>query len=465
MIREAFPLASILHRKDTDMTEGSIPRLLITFAIPLLIGNLFQQLYNTVDSIVVGNFVGKSALAAVGCTGPVINAFVSVFIGLSTGSTVVIAQYFGAKDRDRLSQAVHTTILVTLVTCVILTAAGVLATPLMLRLMQTPEDVLPQAAEYLRIFFWGITGVHLYNSCAGILRAVGDSTRPLYLLIFCTMTNTVLDVLFTGILGMGIAGAAWATVISQFLSAILVLRLLLRTDAAYRVELKQLRFDLPILGKILLIGIPSALQMGITSLSNVFVQSYVNRFASTVLAGWTAYNRVDSFAMLPMMSLSTSITTFVGQNLGAGKRDRAKAAVRQGLVMGLLTMTVLLTPLMLFAPQLTRLFNGDSEVVRYGSWFIRVISPFYLPFAVNQVYLGALRGAGDTRSSMVICLSSYVVFRQIYLFVSYRMGGGLLAVALGYPAGWVLCMVLLLLYYYLNKNVMQAAAVGDRVKE
>jgi len=170
---------------------------------------------------------------------------------------------------------------------------------------------------------------------------------------------------------------------------------------------------------------------------------------------------VDSFAMLPMMSLSTSITTFVGQNLGAGRRDRARAAVRQGLIMGLLTMTVLLTPLMLFAPQLTRLFNGDSEVVRYGTWFIRVISPFYLPFAVNQVYLGALRGAGDTRSSMVICLSSYVVFRQIYLFFSYRLGGWLLAVALGYPAGWVLCMVLLLLYYYLNKNVMQAAAVGE----
>ena len=442
------------------MTAGNIPRLLITFALPLLIGNLFQQLYNTVDSIVVGNFVGKSALAAVGCTGPVINALVSVFIGLSTGSTVVIAQYFGAKEFDKLSQAVHTTILVTLATCAVLTAAGVLATPFMLRMMQTPEDVFDQAAEYLRIFFWGITGVHLYNSCAGILRAVGDSTRPLYLLIFCTLTNTVLDVLFTGILGMGIAGAAWATVISQFLSAILVMRLLLRTDAAYRVELSRLKFNLPILGKILLIGIPSALQMGITSLSNVFVQSYVNRFASTVLAGWTAYNRVDSFAMLPMMSLSTSITTFVGQNLGAGNSERARKAVRIGLVMGLITMAVLLTPLMLFAPQLTRLFNGDGEVVRYGTWFIRVISPFYLPFAVNQVFLGALRGAGDTRSSMVICLSSYVLFRQIYLFFSYRMGGGLLAVALGYPAGWVLCMVLLILYYCLNKNVMRVPAIS-----
>ena len=443
------------------MTVGSIPRLLILFALPLLIGNLFQQLYNTVDSIVVGNFVGKQALAAVGCTGPVINALVSVFIGLSTGSTVVIAQYFGAKDNEHLSRAVHTTVMVTLATCVVLTAAGVLATPVMLRLMQTPEDVFDQAAEYLRIFFCGITGVHLYNSCAGILRAVGDSTRPLYLLIFCTLTNTVLDVLFTGFLGMGIAGAAWATVISQFLSAILVMRLLFRTTAAYRLEFKKLRFDLPILKTILLIGIPSALQMGITSLSNVFVQSYVNRFASTVLAGWTAYNRVDSFAMLPMMSLSTSITTFVGQNLGAGNRDRAKSAVRWGFGMGLITMAVLLTPLMLFAPQLTRLFNSDPDVIGYGTWFIRVISPFYLTFAVNQVYLGALRGAGDTRSSMFICLSSYVLFRQIYLFFSYRMGGGLIAVALGYPAGWVLCMVLLLVYYYTNKKVMTAVAVRD----
>ena len=443
------------------MTAGSIPRLLISFAIPLLIGNLFQQLYNTVDSIVVGNYVGKEALAAVGCTGPVINALVSVFIGLSTGSTVVIAQYFGAKDFEKLSQAVHTTILLTLATCVLLTVVGVLATPAMLRMMQTPEDVFDQAAEYLRIFFCGITGVHLYNSCAAILRAVGDSTRPLYLLIFCTLTNTVLDVLFTGFLGMGIAGAAWATVISQFLSAILVMRLLLRTDADYKVELSKLRIDLPILKKICLIGIPSAVQMGITSLSNVFVQSYVNRFESTILAGWTAYNRVDSFAMLPMMSLSTSITTFIGQNLGAGNLDRAKKAVRIGVVMGLVSMTILLTPLMLFAPQLTRLFNSDSEVVRYGSWFIRVISPFYLAFAINQVYLGALRGAGNTRSSMFICLSSFVVFRQIYLFVSYRLGGGLTAVALGYPAGWVLCTILLLLYYYLGKNAMTAVTVRD----
>ena len=443
------------------MTAGSIPGLLIGFALPLLIGNVFQQLYNTVDSIVVGNFVGKQALAAVGCTGPVINAFVSVFIGLSTGSTVVIAQHYGAKDTEKLSRAVHTTLLLTLATCIVLTLAGVLAAPTLLRLMQTPEDVMAQATEYLRIFFWGITGVHLYNSCAGILRAVGDSTRPLYFLIFSTMTNTVLDILFTGVLGMGIAGAAWATVIAQALSALLVLRLLLRTDAPYRIEPSRLRLDLPTLKKICLIGVPSALQMGITSLSNVFVQSYVNRFDSTVLAGWTAYNKIDSFAMLPMMSLSTAITTFVGQNLGAGELRRARSVPRFGLTIGLAIMTLILTPLMIFAPQLTRLFNSDAEVLRYGSWFIRVISPFYLAFAVNQVYLGALRGAGNTRASMLICLFSFVLFRQVYLFVVYRLGLGLPGVALGYPAGWVMCTLLLLLYYYLGKNALTAVNVRE----
>lgn len=443
------------------MTAGSIPGLLIGFALPLLIGNVFQQLYNTVDSIVVGNFVGKQALAAVGCTGPVINAFVSVFIGLSTGSTVVIAQHYGAKDTEKLSRAVHTTLLLTLATCIVLTLAGVLAAPTLLRLMQTPEDVMAQATEYLRIFFWGITGVHLYNSCAGVLRAVGDSTRPLYFLIFSTMTNTVLDILFTGVLGMGIAGAAWATVIAQALSALLVLRLLLRTDAPYRIEPSRLRLDLPTLKKICLIGVPSALQMGITSLSNVFVQSYVNRFDSTVLAGWTAYNKIDSFAMLPMMSLSTAITTFVGQNLGAGELRRARSVPRFGLTIGLAIMTLILTPLMIFAPQLTRLFNSDAEVLRYGSWFIRVISPFYLAFAVNQVYLGALRGAGNTRASMLICLFSFVLFRQIYLFVVYRLGLGLPGVALGYPAGWVMCTLLLLLYYYLGKNALTAVNVRE----
>ena len=436
------------------MTYGSIPRLLITFAIPLLIGNLFQQLYNTVDSIVVGNFVSKQALAAVGCSTPIINMLIGVFMGLSSGAGVVISQYYGAKDGEKLHDAVQTAITLTLILCAALTAIGVIAAPFLLRMMDTPADVFPEAVEYLRIFFWGMTGTLLYNMGSGVLRAVGDSTRPLYFLIFSTLLNTVLDILFVRFFAWGIAGAAWATVISQCISALLVMLLLSRARTDYRVDYRRLGIRGRILRKILAIGLPSALQLGITAFSNVFVQSYINRFDSSAMAGWAAYLKIDSVAMLPMMSLSLSITTFVGQNLGAGNRDRAISAPKLGMKMGLVVMVVILTPLMIFAPQLVRLFNGDPEVLRFGTWFIRVISPFYLTFAANQVYMGALRGAGNTRSPMFISLGSFVVFRQIYLFISYRLGGGLLAVTLGYPAGWILCSVLLYFYYHSRRNTL-----------
>lgn len=445
------------------MTYGSIPRLLITFAIPLLIGNLFQQLYNTVDSIVVGNFVSKQALAAVGCSTPIINMLIGVFMGFSSGAGVVISQYYGAKDGEKLHDAVQTAITLTLILCTVLTAVGVTAAPFLLRMMDTPADVFPEAVEYLRIFFWGMTGTLLYNMGAGVLRAVGDSTRPLYFLIFSTLLNTVLDVLFVRFFSWGIAGAAWATVISQCISALLVMLLLSRAKTDYRVDYRRLGIRGRILRKILAIGLPSALQLGITAFSNVFVQSYINRFDSSAMAGWAAYLKIDSFAMLPMMSLSLSITTFVGQNLGAGNRDRAISAPKLAMKMGLAVMVVILTPLMIFAPQLVRLFNGDPEVLRFGTWFIRVISPFYLTFSANQVYMGALRGAGNTRSPMFISLGSFVVFRQIYLFVSYRLGGGLLAVTLGYPAGWILCSVLLYFYYHSRRNTLLYPPEGETI--
>lgn len=446
-------MASVLHRGDTDMTQGSIPRLLMSFAVPLIIGNLFQQLYNTVDSIVVGNFVSKQALAAVGCTGPIINALIGLFAGLATGAGVVISQYYGAKDDEKLHASVQTTVTLTLIMCVALTALGITATPAMLRLMDTPEDVFVEAVEYLRIYFMGISGMLLYNIGAGILRAVGDSTRPLYFLIFSAVANTILDILFVKYLSMGIAGAAVATVASQCMSAILVMLLLSRAKAAYRVDPRHLRMTTCILKKICAIGIPSALQLAITAFSNIFVQSYINRFESSCMAGWTAYNKIDAVAMLPMMSLSMALTTFVGQNLGAGDYKRARSAPKYGLIMGFIMMVVVLTPLMILAPQLTSLFNQEEEVIRFGAMFIRMISPFYLAFAINQVYLGALRGAGDTRTAMFITLGSFVVFRQIYLFVSYRLGGGITAIALGYPAGWVLCSLILLIYYYHSKTV------------
>ncbi len=436
------------------MTVGSIPKLLIVFAIPLLIGNLFQQLYNTVDSIIVGNFVGKQALAAVGCSSPIINMLIGFYLGFSTGASVVISQYYGAKDEEKLHSAVQTAVSLTSILCVVLTAVGVLTVPALLRMMDTPQDVFPAAAEYLRIYFCGTTGVLLYNIGAATLRAVGDSTRPLYFLIFCTLLNTILDLVFVRYLSLGVAGAAWATVIAQCCSAFLVLRLLTRTTAAYRLDLRHLGMQGFILKKICQIGIPSALQLAITAFSNIFVQSYINRFASSCMAGWTAYIKIDSFAIMPMMSLNLSVATFVGQNLGAGNYTRARTAPRVALTMGFIIMAVLLVPLELFAPQLVTLFNRDLEVIRYGTWFIRVISPFYLAVAINQVYLGALRGAGDTRTAMIITLSSFVFFRQLYLYITYRVSGSLLAVTLGYPAGWLLCSTLVLLYYRSKHNPM-----------
>ncbi len=440
-------MASVLKRRDTDMTEGSIPRLLIHFALPLLIGNIFQQLYNTVDSIVVGNYVNKQALAAVGCTGPIINTLIGLFAGLAAGAGVVISQYYGAKDREKLHSAVQTTITLTLIMCVALTVLGVALTPYMLKMMDTPDDVFVEAVEYLRIYFMGVSGLLLYNIGSGILRAVGDSTHPLYFLIFSALTNTVLDVLFVKFFHMGIAGAAIATVIAQCISALLVISMLIRSSADYRIDLRALQLRGSILRKVCAIGIPSALQLAVTAFSNIFVQSYINHFESSCMAGWAAYNKIDAFALLPMMSLSMAITTFMGQNLGAGKLARAKKGPLVCLGISMVINVLILIPLILLAPQLVSLFNQEEEVLRFGTLFIRMISPFYLLCAINQILSGALRGAGDTKTSMFIMLGCFVVFRQIYLFIVYRLGGGIIPIALGYPAGWILCSSILLIYY------------------
>ena len=441
---------SILHksRHDTDMTQGSISKLLFAFAVPLMLGNLFQQLYNTVDSLIVGNFVSKQALAAVGCTGPIINTLIGLFSGLAAGASVVISQYYGAKDEEKLGKAVHTTVMLTLVTCVVLTVVGVWATPPMLELMDTPSDVILEAELYLRIYFGGVSGLLLYNIGSGILRAVGDSTRPLYFLIFSAVMNTVLDLFFVAVLEQGIAGAAIATIISQFVSAILVMLLLLRSKEPYRLALSQLRMHKGMLRRICNIGIPSSLQMGITAFSNIFVMGYINHFESSCMAGWTAYNKLDALAMLPMQSLSLALTTFVGQNLGAGDLKRAKSGPKYGLIMGFIVTLMILVPMMVFAPQLTALFNDDKEVIEFGTLFVRLCSPFYVAFVINQVYSGALRGAGDTKNTMYIMLFSFVAFRQLYLFIVSRLGATAGVIALGYPMGWMMCSALLLIYYY-----------------
>ena len=446
---------SLGKKRDVDMTEGSIIRHLITFAFPLLLGNLFQQLYNTVDTWVVGNYVSNEAYSAVGTVGPIINMLIGFFMGLSAGAGVVISQNYGAQKYDRVSDTVHTAVCMTLLLGAAFTVIGISITPLMLRLINMPESVIPEATTYLSIYFSGLLGLMLYNIGAGILRAVGDSQRPFYFLVVCAVMNTVLDLVFVLAFDMGVAGVALATVLSQCTSAVLVIIALLRSDNCVRLRLRKLRIHWDFLKKIFKVGIPAALQMAITAFSNVFVQSYINYFGADCMSGWTTYAKVDQLLFLPMQSISLASTTFVGQNLGCNQVDRAKQGVKHAIVLAVASTVILTIPVVIFAAPIVSFFNSKAEVVTYGAMLLRWLSPFYVLCSFNQIYSSALRGAGNTRAPMFIMVGSFVVFRQIYLFSMSRICNEIIPIAMGYPAGWLLCSVLTVAYFYsvnLGKN-------------
>ena len=444
------------RKKDVDMTEGSIVRHLITFAVPLLIGNVFQQLYNMVDTWVVGNYVSNEAFSAVGTVGPIINMLIGFFMGLSSGAGVVISQYYGAKRYGDVEKTVHTSIVMTLVLGVLFTAIGIAMTPFMLRFMKTPENVFPESSAYLRIYFSGVMGLMIYNIGAGILRAVGDSKRPFYFLVVSALLNTVLDLVFVLMFRMGVQGVAYATIIAQGVSAILVVITLLRTDTCIKLKLKSLTVSMAMLKKIIRVGIPAAIQMAITSFSNIFVQSYINFFGADCMSGWTAYSKVDQLLFLPMQSIALASTTFVGQNLGNKKVDRAKKGVGIALGMAAASTVIVMIPVLIFAPYTVAFFNSKPEVVEYGTMLLRWMSPFYVLCCVNQVYSGALRGAGNSRAPMFIMLGSFVLFRQVYLFITANfISNTIIPIAMSYPAGWLLCSTLTLIYFHrtsLTKN-------------
>ncbi len=435
-------------KSDVDMTQGNITKHIFYFALPLLIGNLFQQLYNTVDTWVVGNYVSNEAYSAVGSVGPIINVLIGIFTGLAGGAGVVISQYYGAKKYDKVHDTVHTTILLTALFSILFTIIGVVFTPQMLDLMKTPDEVRKEASKYLMIYFSGVTGLLFYNMGSGILRAVGDSTHPFYYLVISALTNTVLDLVFVLVFKMGVEGVAYATIIAQFVSAFLVVMRLLKSDNCIRLNVKELKFDFPILKKIFALGIPTAIQLGITAFSNVFVQSYINHFGGDFMSGWTSYAKIDQFMFLPMQSLSLAASTFVGQNLGIDDVKRARKGISVALILSLLSTFVLLIPIMIFARPLTAFFNDKPEVVEYSAMLLRWISPFYLLCCVNQILSGALRGAGNTKIPMLIMLFSFVLFRQAYLYVvANYISNTMLVIAFGYPAGWFVASALTALYY------------------
>lgn len=446
--------------RDVDMTQGSIVRHIVAFSLPLVLGNLFQQLYNTVDTWVVGNFVSNEAFSAVGTVGPIINMLIGTFTGLASGAGVVISQYYGAKRHEDVSRAVHTAIVMTLVLALVFTFVGIFMTPYMLDLMNTPPTVRPESATYLRIYFSGVIGLMVYNMGAGVLRAVGDSQRPFYFLVVCAVLNTALDLLFVLGFHMGVEGVALATILSQGVSAVLVVIVLLRSDNCIRLIPTRLRVNWAMLRKIFLVGIPAALQMAVTSFSNVFVQSYINYFGPDCMSGWTAYAKIDQLLFLPMQSIALAATTFVGQNLGRGQADRAHRGVRVSLAIALCSTVLLMIPVLVFSAPVVSFFNSKAEVVQYGSMLLRLLTPFYVLCCFNQIYAGALRGAGDSKAPMIIMLISFVAFRQVYLFIMSRVCNEIVPIAMGYPAGWLLCSTLSAIYYH-RANLSRSRLVED----
>lgn len=448
-------------RQSLDMTRGSIAGNIIRFSIPLLLGDLFQQLYNMVDAWVIGQTGVSGAYAAVGSVGPVINILIGFFTGLAGGAGVVISQYYGAKDEKNVRSAVHTSMVLTLIMSVVFTVVGILTAPSLLGIMlhtkSATDAVYPYAKTYLTVYFAGVSGLLIYNMGAGVLRAVGDSRRPFLFLLVSAVTNTVLDLLFVFKFDMGVFGVALATVIAQAASAVLTVISLFRSKEVIRLSLKEMRISKRMLGRIFGVGIPSAVQMAITAFSNVFVQSYVagvNGVKEFCLGGWTTYTKVEQFIFMPIQSVSLATTTFVGQNMGCGNKKRAKKGTYTAYLMSTGVTVVVVILVELLANPLSHLFTPDPNIISCSNLLLRYITPFYLLCCVYNIFASALRGMGNSTVPMVIILSSFVAFRQLYLFtVTNYISNELIPVAASYPAGWALCSVLLVVYFvYFTKG-------------
>ena len=427
--------------KSTDLIHGHIAKSIFWFSVPLLIGNLFQQLYNTVDAYVVGNFVSKEALAAVGASSPIINMLIGFFMGLATG-------YFGAGDNGRLKKAVHSSAALTLVMSLLLTVIGIIGTNPMLHAIGIPADVFHDSSTYLMIYFAGISFNLIYNMGSGILRAMGDSKRPLYFLIIACIINIILDFLFVKYLHMGVAGAGYATLIAQAISAILVVIVLIRSEGPHQLFWKQIRFHFPILKKIIMVGLPTGIQQSIVSLSNVIVQSYVNAFGSSVVAGYSATIRIDGFVNLPLQSFNMAVTTFVGQNIGAKQYERVKKGSRIALWMTMAVIATMAISLFFFGESFIAIFNSEPDVIQAGRTMQLAFVPFYIMLPVVQIYNGVLRGAGKSSVPMYIMVFNFVILRQIYLAIVTQMTSDVYFVFMGWPVTWVTCAIMFIIYYH-----------------
>lgn len=434
--------------KQTDILTGSIPKQLLLFFLPIWFGTLFQQLYNTADTLIVGNFVGTNALAAVGATGPFVNLLVGLFVGLCSGAGVVIAQSWGAHDPDAVDRQVHTALVLSVAVGALLTVLGLVTAAPIMRLLGTPDEILPDAALYLRIYFLGMIPQMLYNMGTNILRAIGDSKRPLYFLIAASLVNIVLDVVFIAVFGWGVMGAALATVLSQVASAVLTLRCIVGSQGMpWHIRTEKLRLHGDVFAAICTIGVPAAAQSAMYNISNMFIQSSMNSFGTSTIAAWGVYGKIDFLFWMTINSLGIAITTFAGQNFGARQYDRVRRGVRVCLAMAACTTLVISFTFYNLAEVLFRLFSQDDAVVAVGVGMMHVLTPVYITYVCIEVLAGALRGCGDVRVPTLITVFFVCGLRMLWLFIAVPIRHEVATVEMSYPITWSLASALFILYY------------------
>lgn len=430
-----------------DMTEGNTYSLMLGFALPTLLSEVFQQLYNTADAFIVGKCLGTSALAAVTSSGTLIFLLVSFFIGMSMGAGVVISRYFGAKKEDEVSRAIHTVLAFGIVSGILLTVVGVAFTPTFLKWMQTDPEVMPQAVEYFRYYFLGAMALVLYNICRSIINALGDSRRPLYYLIFSSLLNIVLDVLFLGVFGWGVWSAAAATVLSQMASVVFCMAYLLQKGNIFTVDLRKIRFHRDMLFEIVRYGLPSGVQNSVIAFANVIVQSQINSFGKLAMAAYGTHAKIEGFAFLPITSFNMAATTFISQNLGARQYERAKKGARFSILAAVLLAEIIGAGYYVFAPQLIGIFDKTTGVIAFGVQQARTVALFYFLLAFSHSIAAVCRGAGKAFVPMVIMLSVWCVVRIAYIILVMRLTGEIAYIYWAYPLTWAISSAIYLGYY------------------
>ena len=447
--------------QNNAIITGNIPRQLLLFFFPIWLGTMFQQLYNTVDTLIVGNFVGTQALAAVGATSSFVQLLVGLFVGLCSGAGVIIAQSFGAGDHDEVNRQVHTALALAIAGGAALTVIGLLISRPVLRLMQTPDEIVGMASEYLQIYFLGMIPQMIYNMGTNILRAVGDSKRPLYFLIVASIVNIVLDIVLVAVIPLGVAGAAIATVASQVVSAVLVMMTLCRSPQVYRVQLKKIRFYGDMLVRIVRIGLPAGLQSVMYSLSNIIIQASVNGFGTDVMAAYTAYGKVDGMYWMVINAFGVAITTFVGQNFGARLYDRMKKSINVCLGIAAAVTLLLSGVLMVVAEPLLGLFSDDAQVLEIGLSIVRLIVPTYITYIFIEILSGAMRGAGDSLIPTIMTLTGVCLLRVFWVTVVVSAHHELNVLLLSYPITWIVTSSMFMVYYLRGRWLKRCIALQN----